>query len=364
MKSQRKNRILVVDPDRNARQRLERVLHRAGYEHTLDADSVEAAREKLDKYEQVALLLLEMQMMGRSGLELLEDLAEAAPRTVVVVVTNAQGLMTAIEAMKKGAYDYVLKPIDAETVQLTVGLALKRRTRELDERDERRELRELVEKRVSVLEKTRSAFLRAMCRLAEFGSPHGPVHPVRVAHYSRLLAEQLARHSAYAPFIDDEFLLNTYEAAVLHDVGRTALPQDILTKPSGLTPEERELMESHTTVGREICRAVQAELDEGEDALIEMAVEVTGSHHERWDGDGYPDGLAATDIPLSARIVGLADYYDIWRTPMAYRPEVLSRAEIRERIVERSATKFDPIVVDAFKLRQRAFARIEEEWDR
>jgi putative two-component system response regulator len=94
-----------------------------------------------------------------------------------------------------------------------------------------------------------------------------------------------------------------------------------------------------------------------------MAVEVTGSHHERWDGEGYPDGLAGTDIPLSARIVGLADYYDIWRTPMTYRPEVLSRAEIRERIVQRSAAKFDPIVVDAFKLRQRAFARIEEQWD-
>jgi len=364
MTARRKHQILIVDPDRNARQRVDRVLHRAGYAHTLHADNVATAREALERHEQIALLLLEIQMMGHSGLELLEDLAEAAPRIVVVVVTNAQGLLTAIEAMKKGAYDYVLKPIDAETVQMTVGLALKRRERELDERRERRELKELVDQRISTLEKTRSAFLRAMCRLAEFGSPHGPVHPVRVAHYSRLLAEQLGRHSAYAPFIDDDFLLNIYEAALLHDIGRTALPQDILTKPNGLTPEERKLVESHTVVGREICRAVKAELGEGAGALIEMAIEVTGSHHERWDGRGYPEGLAGTHIPLSARIVGLADYYDIWRTPMAYRPEVLSREKIRERIVERSATKFDPIVVDAFKLRQRAFARVEQDWNR
>ncbi len=333
----------------------------AGYENVVRAESAETARRFLDVRGPFALVILDIRLGNGHGLELLEDLAPLAPRTAVIVVTEAQGLLTAIECLKKGAYDYVLKPIDTETIQLSVGLALNRRRRELEERDVRERVMEQVEQRVDVLTKTRNALLRAMCRLAEFRNPRGPVHPERVAQYSYLLAERLGRHSAYSGQLTNISLLNLYEAALLHDVGKVVLPDDILSKPGNLTPEETAVVESHTTHGRELCLAVKEELGEREDALIDMAADITAHHHERWDGGGYPDGLERSEIPLSARIVAVADYYDIWRTPMVYRPEVLQRETVAERILDRSGTKFDPVVVGAFKVLRQEFTLVEED---
>ncbi|MFO8007469.1 MAG: response regulator [Candidatus Brocadiia bacterium] len=357
-------KILIVDPDRRVREAVAHALRHAGYGNISQAAGTETARELLDTRGPFALVVLEVSMEHGGGLELLAELTPKAPQTVLVVVTTAHGLMTAIECLKRGAYDYVLKPIDEETIRLAVGLALKRRSRELEERASREQLHELVERRVGTLEKTRSALLRAICRVAEFGEPGGPVHAERVAEYSHLLAEQLGRHSPYAAQIDDQFLTNIYESALLHDIGKVSLPEELLRKQGELTEQERQLVRGHATKGRGICRAVQKELGQGEDALIQMAAEVTAHHHERWDGGGYPEGLRGSEIPLASRIVALADYYDIWRTPMAYRPEVLPRVEVKERILERYGTRFDPAVVDAFKLRQKDFRRVEEEWSR
>ncbi|MGD2175222.1 MAG: HD domain-containing protein [Candidatus Brocadiaceae bacterium] len=357
--------ILIVDSDRRARENTTHALRWAGYRQCVGAEDAETARRFLRTRGPFALVILDIQIGRGKGLELLEELAPLAPRTVLIVVTEAHGLLTAIDCLKRGAYDYVLKPIDAETVQLSVGLALQRRRRELEERSSRTRLMEMVEKRVGMLEKTRSALLRAMCRMAEFRDPHGPVHPERVAQYAYLLAEQLGHHSPYAPVIDQDFLLDIYESALLHDIGKVVLPDEILRKPGdAMTAEDRTLVRAHAVRGREICLAVKEELGGEEDRLIDMAAAVAGAHHERWDGDGYPDGLRRSEIPLPARVVGLADYYDIWRTPMVYRPEVLPREAVRRRVEERSGTRFDPAVVEAFKLRWQDIQRVDKEWQR
>jgi putative two-component system response regulator len=120
-------------------------------------------------------------------------------------------------------------------------------------------------------------------------------------------------------------------------------------------------MERHAAIGRDICRSVKSELGESSASFIDMTAEVTGCHHERWDGEGYPDGLAGADIPLSARIVSLADYYDVWRRPMVYRPEVRDRDEMLEDVEEQAGGKFDPVVVAAFRACLPAIAEAEEE---
>jgi putative two-component system response regulator len=181
-----------------------------------------------------------------------------------------------------------------------------------------------------------------------------------VARYCRLIAADLARRSPYAPFVDEEFLRNIPEAAILHDIGKLALPDSVLLKPDRLNPEEMKLAQSHAAVGRDICRSVKEQLECEDHRFIDMAIDVTGGHHERWDGRGYPDRLEGSNIPLSARIVSLADYYDIWRTPVVYRPEVLPVEDVVGRIDQQSGRKFDPVVVDAFNRCRHSFGEVEQ----
>ncbi len=325
-----------------------RALHEAGYSEVVRAENASMARHCLQSVGPFALVICNIRMPDESGLKLLEELAPMAPETVVMMETSGHGLMTAIEALKLGAYDYLLKPFDVEALQLSVGNVLKRRQRELEERSDRHRFEEMLEARLNTLQKTRKALLRAICRLAEFGRPQAHVHPERVARYSYLIAEQLAHNSPYAPFVTREFLHNISECAVLHDIGKLALPSSLLQKPAALTAEERQSAEQHAELGREICQSVREEVDSEEGDFIRMAIEVTGSHHERWDGGGYPDGLAGTDIPLSGRIVGVADFYDVLRRPMVYRPEVFPREEVAAKIQQQAGSKFDPVVVRAF----------------
>jgi putative two-component system response regulator len=353
--------ILMVDEDPLARERVERALRATGYAQIAHAASVDMARRVLAAEGPFALVILDVHLPDRSGLALLEQLSSRAPQTVVVMITAGHGLLTAIDCLKRGAYDYVLKPIDAESIQLAVGTALKRRQHELDDIQGRLDASLLVDRRLTMLEESRNALLSAICRLAEFGSPERHAHPERVARYSMLIAEELARRSPYAPFVDQEFLHNIAEAALLHDIGKLALPAAILLKGAPLTPEEEAVLQSHTTVGRDICLSVKGELGHAEDSFIHMAAEITSAHHERWDGTGYPDGLKGPEIALSARIVGLADYYDVWRTPQVYRPVALSTEKVVALINEQSGKKFDPFVVAAFDRCIPAVARAEQE---
>jgi putative two-component system response regulator len=354
-------KILIVDDDAVAREKMTRALHLAGHADVNHAATVEMAGRRLEGQGPFALVILSVRLPDESGLALLERLAPLAPQTVVIMVTVGHGLLTAIDCLKRGAYDYILKPVDAEGIQLSVGLALKRRERELAEIERHRQVEELVGQRLSMLEETRSALIRAICRLAEFGTPGPHVHPERVARYSQTIAGELARRSPYAPFVGLDFLHNIPEAALLHDVGKLSLPASLLRKPGKLTPEEQRMLESHTTVGQDICLSVMDQLRYPDESFIRMAADVTSAHHERWDGGGYPEGLRGSGIPLSARIVGLADYYDVWRMPQAYRPDSLPAGKVAAMIYEQSGAKFDPVVVEAFRRSRVGIGRAERE---
>ena len=121
------------------------------------------------------------------------------------------------------------------------------------------------------------------------------------------------------------------------------------------------MLESHTTVGQDICLSVMDQLRYPDESFIRMAADVTSAHHERWDGGGYPEGLRGSGIPLSARIVGLADYYDVWRMPQAYRPDSLPAGKVAAMIYEQSGAKFDPVVVEAFRRSRVGIGRAERE---
>ncbi len=351
--------ILIVDEDPAVRRRMAEALREAGHADVAEAGTGEMAQRILDSRGPFALVTLDLHLPDESGLMLLHALAPEAPATAVIVVTAQQGLTTAIECLRKGAYDYVLKPVHGPDIQFVVERALRRRRHELEIAESRLETQQRAERRVDMLEETRRALLIAVCRMAEFRRPQPHVHPERVAAYSVLLAEALARGSPYAAQIDRKFIEDLGEAALLHDIGKLAMPERVLMKPGELTAEEAELARSHARVGREICRSVEAEVAGPGRRFIRIVIEVTGSHHERWDGKGYPEGLRGQQIPLSARIVAVADFYDVLRTPLVYRPEVLEPAELARRVNAEAAKAFDPVVVEGFNRRREEFRATE-----
>jgi len=352
-------RILIVDDEPVVRRVLARTLAEAGYRETAEADCVETARRVLSEEGPFALVLLDIRMPGESGLRLLDEVAPMAPQTVVIVVTAFQDVSTAVVAMKMGAYEYVCKPLNPDELRLTVASVSKRRQLELRVARMRRQINDEIERRLDVVPRVRRALLNAMCRMGEFRSVEPYDHPNRVAQYSRLIAQRLAGNFPRAALINEEFVRNIFECAPLHDIGKVGVPDYILLKPGKLSPDEMEIMQTHAAIGRDVCRMVKAEIGQDECGFVDMAIEITGSHHERWAGDGYPEGLVGAEIPLSARIVGLADFYDACRAPTVYRAEPIPRDKVFALIEEWAGEKFDPAVVAAFRLCRADVVAIE-----
>lgn len=211
--------------------------------------------------------------------------------------------------------------------------ALTRTTRRLERELSAKHERELA---------TQHALIFGLARLADHRDRETGRHIDRICGYSRLLAERLrARH----PEIDDSWIERLELAASLHDIGKVGVPDGILLKPGPLTSGERERMQEHTRIGGETLRSIQARL--GQDALMDMSIDVAEQHHERWDGCGYPRRLRGDEISLSARIVALADVYDAMTSNRVYR-KAAPHDEVVRMIRRERAGHFDPFVVDAF----------------
>lgn len=355
-------RILIVDDESSVRDVIERSLREAGFREVVQADSVASAERAMKGEGSFALVILDIRMPGEPGLELLKRLAPLAPRTVVIMATGSSGIETAIEALKMGAYDYLVKPLIPDAVQLAVARALRKRLLELKEVERRGRIEKLVRDRTRALEATRHALLNALCHMAEFRDAETGAHLRRMPEYARVLALALAQGSAYADQITEGFIARLAESAPLHDIGKVAVPDAILLKPGELTPEEFGQVKLHTVRGRDICLLVKRHVGEveGASSFIDVALEVTYSHHERWDGRGYPEGRAGADTPLSGRILHLADFYDACRSARVYRPLPIPRENVVELVRDGRGADFDPVVADAFLRNLDQFVEVEQ----
>jgi response regulator RpfG family c-di-GMP phosphodiesterase len=209
-----------------------------------------------------------------------------------------------------------------------------------------------VEERTRSLVRTRNAVTFGLAKLAESRDKDTGKHLERIRTYVSILATELART---VPEIERGFVADLAVASSLHDIGKVGIPDAVLLKPSRLTPVERKAMEMHTTLGSECLGAIRKQL--GEDDFLEVAEEIAASHHEHWDGGGYPKGLTGKEIPLAGRIVALADVYDALTSHRPYKVAV-SHEEARDWIVSRYGQQFDPLVVEAFVAREKDFYRI------
>ena len=290
------------------------------------------------------VILQDLIMPGVDGLDLVRGYRQqdATAQTPLIVLSTKEEAATKVEAFNRGANDYLVKLPDP--LELVARIRYHSRAyhdmiqaRALAESERRR----LIAERRAQSVNARNTLIFALAKLAESRDTDTGEHLERIAAYSRVLAEQLR---ATLPELTDEWILHLQLASSLHDIGKVGIPDGVLLKPGKLTPEERKIMESHPSIG---AGALDAILErQADDDLLRMARNIAASHHERWDGAGYPAGMAGAEIPLEARIISVADVYDALTSKRVYKPP-MPHEEALKLIVSGRGTQFDPQVVDA-----------------
>lgn len=334
-------RILATDDRPEVLRLVERALS-SDYECEL-VDSVDAAREMLAG-EPFQLALCDIEMPGESGLVLVEEIARDHPETAIVMVTGVDDPDVADHAFRLGAHGYLVKPFWSGQLLITVANALRQNRLELAERRRhaamlggaekktralRNELIEAQQKAIADLRASRQETVECLARAVEMHDPETGRHVKRMASTAALLGAGLG--------LDPGDILLLRAAAPMHDIGKIATPDSVLKKPGPLTASERERMESHTTVGHRILA------DSGGE-LLTLAATIALTHHEWFDGSGYPQGLRGEQIPIEARIVAVADVFDALLSDRPYRPAMRADQAMR-LIADESGTHFDPAVV-------------------
>lgn len=346
--------ILVVDDEVAVRELLVSQLDFLGFSarHTADGDFLlEIARSAHPP----ALVLLDIEMPGSSGLDLLRQLKKVSEDVQVVMVSGLRDLGTVRECLREGAYDYLAKPFELDDLHNTAERALERRRLLRQNRDYKEHLERKVLEKTEEIRRTRDLALMTLAKLAESRDSETGLHLERMAEYSRILA-RATREGAYRHEVDDEFVDWVFKSAPLHDIGKVGIPDSILRKPGPLTAEETETMRRHTTIGGDTLRSVLEQFSGT--SFLNMAMEIAYYHHERWDGAGYPHGLAGHDIPLAARIVSIADAYDAITSRRPYK-DPFDHDEAMRRIRIDSGKHFDPELVEAFLRSESQFAVVQ-----
>ncbi|HVS03662.1 MAG TPA: HD domain-containing phosphohydrolase [Thermoanaerobaculia bacterium] len=322
--------MLVVDDEAYIRELLVRYLESEGYD-CATAGSVDAALARLDQ-EPFTLLISDINMPGKSGMELLATVRVNHPHLAVIMVTAVDDRRTAIDALKLGAFGYVIKPFDMNEISINVANAVERRRLALLSQAHQERLEEEVRRRTVQIRSREEEIALRLVAAAEYRDTDTGAHVRRIGLFSAALGRQLRWP---AQMLDD-----LHVAAMMHDIGKIGVPDSILLKPGSLTAEEFEIIKQHTVIGASI-------LEESHIPMLEMAAEIALSHHERWDGGGYPQGLSGEAIPQTARIVAVVDVYDALIHDRVYRP-AWPEENVVALLRSDRGLHFDPQLVDAF----------------
>lgn len=286
------------------------------------------------------LILLDVMMEGMDGHEVCRRL-KADVRThgiPVIFVTTLSQTEDEATGLELGAVDYITKPVNPAIVRARV-------RNHLELKSHRDNLEQLVAEQVQSISSSRLSTIFALSKLAESRDDDTGQHLERTQIYCEMVARRLMDKQAFSDIVDERFIETIYWASPLHDVGKVAVPDQVLCKPGKLNEEEFEVMKSHTLRGSETLRLVTESYPHND--FIKMGLAIARSHHEKWDGSGYPDRLRGEEIPLAARIMAVADVYDALTSKRCYK-EAMSHQQATEIIVADRGTHFDPAIVDAF----------------
>lgn len=339
--------ILIVDDSPENLSALGSLLQEDGYRVKV-ANAGGTALRLASQPQKPSLILLDIMMPDLNGHEVLHYLrANAETRDIPVIFITARDSDEEEErAFEAGAADYITKPFKPSLVLARVRSQLLVRHARLWLQDQNHALEAEVSRRMRENELIQAVSIRALAHLAETRDNDTGHHIERTQGYVRLLAARLAEHPRFAATFDAKYVETLARSAPLHDIGKVGIPDSILLKPGRLTPEEREIMKTHTLLGCDAITLAERDINSSVDYL-RHAKEIVRWHHERWDGGGYPDGLAGENIPLSARIMALADVFDALISKRVYK-EAIPFPEVRKIIASERGRLFDPEIADVF----------------
>lgn len=329
--------IVTTDDDPAIRKVLQIMLKKEGYQVTPCRDGGELNEFLLADAESVDLVLLDIKMPGLSGFEVLEHLQRNHPRIPVVMLTAFNDLDTGMKAIRMGAVDYLAKPVRRETLLSCVDRAIEKSLRQEDEKlrysssiAQQHALEQQLHQALVALQNTTRSTLEAFTETIEQKDPYTKGHCTRVRTISVAIGEALKLPKDLMKIIEG--------GSLLHDIGKIGIPEEILNKTEGLTVEEMEIIKNHPISGERIVAPIE---------MFQPYRPIIRSHHERFDGNGYPDGLSGEDIPIEVRIVSLADAFDAMTSDRAYRPALPTEIAVEE-IKSCSGTQFDAELVNLF----------------
>lgn len=307
------------------------------------------------------LILLDVMMPGINGYEVcqklkLDDTTKDIP---IIFLTAVKDISDKTKAFELGAVDYITKPFDVMELKARVKTHLELKFAKKMLFDQNRFLEEMVRKRTEELYKTQAATIYSLAALAETRDTETGEHIKRTQYYIKTLCIGLRNMGIYTDYLDDKTISMLFDSSPLHDIGKVGVPDNILLKPGKLTNEEFEIMKLHTVYGKNALEIAEKEL--GSNSFLSLAKEIAFTHHEKWDGSGYPLGLKESEIPISGRLMALADVYDALISSRPYK-KAFSHEEAKDIIVKGSGSHFDPDVVKAFLNYEKDFILIKDKY--
>ncbi len=319
--------ILVVDDEESVRYLLSRMLLGAGYECTLAGNAADA--RKFIKDRNFELILCDVKMPGESGIDFIRYVAAEYPDTATMMVTAVDDPEIAETALEIGIYGYLIKPFNTNEVIINIRNSLRRRELEIASQAYRKDLECKVKERTTELRKTLRGVSYALTMTVEYRDPYTAGHQQRVSDLARAIAKEMG-------FSRDK-IMGIRMAGVLHDIGKIAIPAEILSKPGRLSKTEFELIKNHSQVGYDILKSIK---------FPWPVAQIVLQHHERMDGSGYPNGLLGKEMLIEARILGVADVVEAMASHRPYRPS-LGIDKALEEISINKGVLYDVEVVNA-----------------
>jgi putative two-component system response regulator len=328
------SRIFVVDDEPANLKLLDKMLTSQNYNHLV---LIQDPREVISHYLEARpdLILLDINMPHLDGYAVMEQIQSLNDQNTppIIILTAQHGRDYLLKALSLGASDFVGKPFDRVELLMRVRNLLNVQLAHRMLQDQNTLLEEMVRVRTEDLNETRLQVVHRLGRAAEYRDNETGLHIIRMSQFSEILAKRLGWIAARS-----ELMLH---ASPMHDIGKIGIPDSILLKPGKFEPDEWEIMKTHAAIGYDI-------LNDGNSDLLRLASEIALSHHEKWDGTGYPNGLSGDEIPQSGRIVAVADVFDALTSPRPYK-KAWSIEDAVTYICENAGSHFDPEVVEQFK---------------
>lgn len=324
--------ILIVEDDKISRKTLSIYCRNLGYQTFTAAQGMEAL--KIWQAKRPRIILTDWNMPVMDGITLCRKVREDSgdDYTYIIMATSRDDSADLIAGFDSGVDDYLTKPINK--AELAVRLKASERIFNLQDKD---------------------MVIFSMAKLAETRDPETGMHLERIQSYCRILSEYMLKKSVYPDIVNRRFIDDISSTSPLHDIGKVGIPDHILLKPGRLEEQEFEIMKSHTTIGYDTLKSAIEKNPRAN--YLKMSANIARSHHEKWDGSGYPQGLSGQDIPLAARILAVADVYDALASKRIYK-DAFSHEKTRGIILEGKGVHFDPVLIDAFLETEEEFRTV------